>query len=1102
MFAGIVLTLAILIGGSLIGYRSVQRTIEHGRLVAHTDSVIFELEVLIGLMKDAESGHRGYIITHQPEFLDQYRSALGVLDEKVGALDRMIRDDLPQTQRFAAAKITIDQKLHWIDSTKSMVDTGAYAQATWLIQSGYGRRVMDRLREQITGMQAVERAVLAERAVKSAESFSTTIWTIAITAGTGIVIAFLLLFYSMLRLEQGQRQARVIDAQRESLRITLASIGDAVITTDELGRVNTLNAAAEHLTGWNTKEARSKPLVDIFRIVNEKTRKPVENPAMVALREGRVVGLANHTILIAKDGSEIHIDDSAAPIKNEAGVVSGCVLIFRDIGEQRKVARIIERSEARKTAMFETALDCIITMDHHGMVVEFNTAAENTFGHKREDVVGKELAEVIIPPQYRERYGKRMAHYLATGQGPVLNKRSELSALRADGTEFPCELTVTRVPVDGDPLFTAYLRDISERKQGEKALEEREWLLRTALEAAELGTWSLDIATDTFRTDDRHKVIFGTAVTGLTEKEAIGTIHPEDQERVQEAVTATLRTVDPVPYSIEYRVVHADNSVHWVHAKGSATYVNLGPEKKLTRFAGTVADITERVERDADLKRTQERLRFVMDTMPQKVITATPSGEIEYLSPEWMRFSGRTFEQLQDRANEPLMHPADLQKVEERWMHSLATGEPYEDEYRVRRADGAYRWHLIRMLPMRDAQGAVQLWVGAATDIHDQWESAELLRQYAADLSESDRRKNEFLAMLAHELRNPLAPICNAIELMDMDGNDETTRRSISRMMQRQVGQMVRLVDDLLDVSRVSSGKIALRKERVDLAQVVQHAVEAARPHMEAMGQQLVVELPGAPLQVDGDPARLAQVVANLLNNASKFSGRDSRVELKAVVQVEHFVITVKDEGVGLSADELPRIFDLFVQADTSLERSTSGLGIGLTLVKNLVQLHGGTVVAESEGLGKGSTFTLRIPVLAVHKSSPLPEPVAGNGKAQSRKVLVVDDNRDAADSLSMILTKQGHTVRCAFDGLQAIVTAGTFLPDVMLLDIGLPNLNGYEVARKLRLEKWGKAIYMVALTGWGQDEHRARSAEAGFDKHLVKPVDMDELKKVLAERV
>ena len=319
--------------------------------------------------------------------------------------------------------------------------------------------------------------------------------------------------------------------------------------------------------------------------------------------------------------------------------------------------------------------------------------------------------------------------------------------------------------------------------------------------------------------------------------------------------------------------------------------------------------------------------------------------------------------------------------------------------------------------------------------------------------------------------------------------------------MQRQVGHMVRLVDDLLDVSRISRGKIELRKEPVELASVVNHAVEAVRPLCESMDHELTVTLPPKPTYLNADPTRLAQVVGNLLNNACKFTEKGGRIRLTVERDGKQAVIRVQDTGIGIAAEQLPRIFEMFTQVDTSLERSRDGLGIGLTLVKNLVEMHDGTVEARSAGVGQGSEFVVRLPLL----SEPLPalpqqpsgvKPVA----TVQRRILVVDDNRDAAESLAMLLKLSGHEVHTAHDGLEAVEAAAKFQPDVILLDIGLPRLNGYEAARRIREQQRDKGLMLVALTGWGQEEDRRRSEEAGFDAHLVKPVDLAALSKLLVE--
>jgi PAS domain S-box-containing protein len=509
--------------------------------------------------------------------------------------------------------------------------------------------------------------------------------------------------------------------------------------------------------------------------------------------------------------------------------------------ERRRGDDEVRRSEARKTAVLESAMDAIITIDHAGVIVEFNPAAEKMFGRTRREAIGRPMVDLIIPPSLKAKFWEGMATYLATGDGPSLNKRVELSALRADGTEFPVELAVSRIPFPGAPMFTGYIRDITERKQ-------------------------------------------------------------------------------------------------------------------------------------------------------------------------------------------------------------------LEDELRGR----------------------------------------------AEQLMAADLRKNEFLATLAHELRNPLAPIRNGLQIWRLSDDPSVTSQARD-MMERQVTQMVRLVDDLLDLSRISRGAIELRKERIDLAAIVRQAVETSLPTIEDAGHELSVDAPTTPIYVDADLTRMAQVFSNVLNNAAKYTEAGGTIQLSVRQEDGEVVVSVKDNGIGIPPNMLPNVFDMFTQVDRTLERSQSGLGIGLSIVKRLVEMHGGAVEAKSDGHGTGSEFIVRLPiVLSVLRAQP--DEGAPIHAAGRRRLLVVDDNRDAAMSLAVMLQMSGNETKTAHDGLEALEVAAEFRPDLVLLDIGMPRLNGYETARRMREQPWGKQIVLVALTGWGQDEDRRKSHEAGFDIHMVKPIEYKAIEELLAK--
>ncbi len=433
-------------------------------------------------------------------------------------------------------------------------------------------------------------------------------------------------------------------------------------------------------------------------------------------------------------------------------------------------------------------------------------------------------------------------------------------------------------------------------------------------------------------------------------------------------------------------------------------------------------------------------------------------------------------------------------------MERLKRGERVDHYETTRvRKDGQRFDVSLSISPIKDDGGRV---IGASAIARDITERKRLYQQ----LLEADRRKDEFLATLAHELRNPLAPIRNALQILRLASDNKATVEQVRTIMERQLQQMVRLIDDLMDVSRITRRKLQLRKERVDLATVVRNAVETSRPLIETAGHELTVTLLMESIHVEADEARLAQILSNLLNNAAKYTERGGHIWLTVEAESEggqpsrEVLIRVKDTGIGIPADQLPHIFEMFRQVDYSLERSQGGLGIGLTLVKWLTEMHGGTVEVHSDGPNKGSEFIVRLPIVT---EQPTQQPSSsGDGECKVAagpcKVLIVEDSEDTATSMRTILLMMGHDVRIAHDGIQAVEAAGSYLPDVVLLDLSLPKLSGYEVARQIRQQMWGKNMKLVALTGWGQEEDKRRSQQAGFDQHVTKPLEPAALEELL----
>ncbi len=562
-------------------------------------------------------------------------------------------------------------------------------------------------------------------------------------------------------------------------------------------------------------------------------------------------------------------------------------------------------------------------------------------------------------------------------------------------------------------------------------------------------------------------------------------VHPKDLDTYLQTYTAAFdarRT-----FRMEYRLKRRDGEYRSV--LDNATPLT-GPDGTFSGYIGSCVDITDFRLAEAALRDSEERFRTLADNMSQFAWMADAHGWIFWYNRRWYEYTGTTLEDVEGWGWQKVHHPDHLDRVTERLQYSWDTGEEWEDIFPLRGADGNYRWFLSRALPIRDSQGRIYRWLGTNTDVTARREAEEALK-------EADRRKDEFLAMLAHELRNPLAPIRTGLDILagSMDHDQETVG-----IMQQQVEHVVRLVDDLLDVSRIMLGKIELRRELVELAALVKRSVAAVRPLIESRRQELRITLEEEPMLLNADPVRIVQVLKNLLNNASKYTDSGGRIELTVNRWHNEAEVQVKDTGVGIEAELLPRVFDLFTQASRSLDRSQGGLGIGLTLVHRLVEMHAGTITAQSDGLGHGSVFSLRLP-LVDETPAPTEQPVKQPHVPQRRRLLVVDDNVGAAWMLSKLLMMLGdHEIATVHDGPAAVQKVKEFRPEIVLLDIGLPEMDGYEVGKTIRQSREFDDVRLIAVTGYGTEEDRLKSHQIGFDKHVVKPLGIAELEQLLAE--
>ncbi|MBV8899664.1 MAG: PAS domain-containing protein [Verrucomicrobia bacterium] len=657
--------------------------------------------------------------------------------------------------------------------------------------------------------------------------------------------------------------------------------------------------------------------------------------------------------------------------------------------------------------------------------------------------------------------------------------------------------------------FPGVVVDITERKLAEEALRESEERLRMAVESANLGTWDYDPVTGELIWSDQTRAMFGLPPDADVNYQVfLQGVHPGDRTRTDAAVQAALRLEDEGRYEIDYRTVGRQDGIErWVTARGRAFLDERG---QVRRFIGTVLDITERKRAEEAAARRSAQLQELAAISTRLNAAHDVPSVLGIITEEARKLIGAhqaaTTVVLDRHKAEPvtIVSPCDKDlPPESRVGAPVQEGPPSPDEaitvpllgrntqsFGVIRLSGKF----ADQLSEDDLALLAQLSQIAAGAI----ENARLYEE----LREKDQRKDEFLAMLAHELRNPLAAIRNAAALSEGVSDAREIGWSME-VIQRQLQQLTRLIDDLFDVSRITRGKIQLRKEQLDAASALRRAVEAVQPLIEERQHELTVSFRPGTLYLEADPTRLEQIVVNLLTNAAKYTEAGGHISLHAKNDGNEIVISVRDDGMGIPPEKLPQMFELFVQGDRSLARSEGGLGIGLTLVRSLAEMHGGSVRAYSEGLGKGSEFVVRLP--ASKKAAPArPVPTAttaipGPTTPANRpaRILVVDDNMDSAHTLAKLLSRQGHDVRTVYDGPAAIEAARAHRPEFVLLDIGLPGMDGYQVATRLRQEN--EHSILIALSGYGQESDRNRSREAGFHHHLVKPVEHSLLAEVLA---
>jgi PAS domain S-box-containing protein len=876
-------------------------------------------------------------------------------------------------------------------------------------------------------------------------------------------------------------ERRRAEAERQEIDTRFTSLvknvkDHAIFTLDPEGRVTSWNVASEQVLGYTEADALGQHFSFIF--TPEDCQQGMPKAELRAAREqGRAEDERWH---LRKGGERFWALGIVSALHDTEGRLTGFSKILRDMTAGKRAEEALQATEKRLRRMLNVDVVGVLIFDGSGTLVEANDAFLRMSGYGREEVQARALTwRVMTPPEHVAESNRQLRLLAETGRiGPY-----EKEYFRKDGSRVWMLFAGASL---GDGTAVEYCVNVDDRRRAETAMRASEANYRALFEQAGDGIW---LADQEGRFTDVN--LAGCKLLGYSRDEHVrltvrDIIRAEEAPRLRElmqALAAGQQITDV-----------------WNIRRADGTYILLELSHLITPagfWRAIGRDITERVEAEKALRVSEERLKLATDATELAVFEwdlATDRVAANERFRQWYGFV----------AGEPMtgalllqcVHPSDVMFVEEQVRQAMdpASSGRFSLEYRLAQADaGEERWILTHGQVYFEGAGNERRPVrvlGTNLDVTDR-------KRTEARLKESDRRKDEFLATLAHELRNPLAPIRTGLDLIQALRGDAAASEEPLRIMDRQLSHLVRLVDDLLDVSRISRGKIHLKRERLGLAEIIHAALDMSESSLSQGDRHVSVNVPSQPLAVEGDRVRLVQIFANLLNNAAKFTDAGGRIDIRVAPRGERVEIQVQDDGRGIPPERLGNIFEMFTQAEPGIG---AGLGIGLSLVRGLVELHGGTVSAESQGSGCGATFTVSLPLCQSAPAQPAADEATEFDVLQTRcRVLAVDDNRDITEGLRLLLTILGAEVRVAHDGAEAVRICDDWLPTHVLMDIGMPGMDGYEAARRLRAKHPDNAFRLIAVTGWGQEEDRQRAREAGFDEHLVKPVGVRELKTVLS---
>lgn len=1067
--------------------------------VTHTQLVVDSLDNLLSLTKDAEIEQRSFIITGQSEYLAPYSAAIAAAKEELKTVSRLTRDNPQQQARIPQLETRLTTRLSDLDKTIELREQQGFTTSQQVLSNGRGAQEMRDLRSIADEMIATEQSLLAIRLQKYEQTYRIAILTGLLSGFSALATLIALLWLTRRYLRARTRAAAIIVSQSETLKKDRARLALALAIAD-LGqwdvnlrdRTTERNLRHDQIFGYDSPYP-NWTYETFLEHVLPADRKQVNASFKQAIATGESWEVECR--IQRTDGEQRWIWIKGSLYQDEGDRQRRMLGVIGDITAHKQAEEEIREARSRLASTLAAGEVGTWNLDVLNGTIQADANLARMFAVTPKEAEGGllEAYTQAIHPEDVERVNNSITQALESGTDyeasyRLINANGEIRWIVARGR-------VERDEVGQSVRLPGVAIDITAQRRVEEQLRASERRFQQIADTMPQMVWVT-------RADGYHEYFNRRwyEYIGCTPEECIGygwnqPLHLEDRQMAIERWNHSLQTGEP--YEVEYRFCSQAGEYRWFLARALPIRDDAG---QIVKWFGTCTDI------EAFKQAQEDRNNFVRlaDNTSDFIGMFDLEGKLFYVNAAGRNRVGIDSLEAANQINIiDLFFPEDRFRIFNEFLPAVRERGSGTTEIRVRHLKTSEAiWMSYNVTVLTNSKGEP---TGLATISQDTTERRKMeqdLRQFANDLSEADRYKDEFLATLAHELRNPLAPIRNGLKIMQLAPDNAEAVERVRAMMDRQIAQMVRLVDDLLDVSRISRGKIELTKERVEIAAVIEQAIETSRPAIEAAEHRLTVSLPAEPVYLFADTVRLTQVFSNLLNNASKYSDPKGEIALSAEQRGQEVVVSIKDRGIGIDAEMLPEIFGIFKQVSGTGTKSQGGLGIGLTLVEQLVKMHGGSVSAFSEGQGQGSEFVVCLPlgISLAEKSALLPTAMPINSvQIAARRILVVVDNEDSARSLSMLFEIKGYEVHIAYDGQAAVEAADAFRPEIILLDIGLPIMNGYEAARTIRAQPWGRDIVIVALSGWGQPEDRLKSKEVGFNAHEVKPVDHNALLYLLA---